>query len=46
VFLTGVGTTTLNINRTQVVGEGASTALRVELDAPAGSSGAVQIRRK
>lgn len=46
VFSTGVGTPTLNINRTQVVGEDASTALRVELDAPAGSSGTVQIRRK
>ena len=46
VFLTGVGTDTLNINRTQAVAEGASTVLRVGLDAPADSSGIVQIRHK
>ena len=43
-LLTGVGTDTLTLNRSQAIGEGASTAIRASLRAPAGSSGVVQIR--
>jgi alpha-L-fucosidase len=43
-LLSGVGTGTLKFSRTQAVGEGASTAIRATLRAPAGDSGMVQIR--
>ena len=44
-FLSGVRTDTLKLNRTQAIGEGASTALRVTLDAAASAKGVVQVRR-
>jgi alpha-L-fucosidase len=40
----GVGTPTLRINRSQALGPGASTGLRVDLDAAAGAAGKIQIR--
>ncbi|MCX6877947.1 MAG: alpha-L-fucosidase [Verrucomicrobia bacterium] len=40
----GVGTPTLRINRSQALGPGASTGVRVELDAAGGAGGIVQIR--
>ena len=43
-LLSGVGTNTLKLNRTQAVGEGASTAIRVTLQASEGTHGTVQIR--
>jgi len=43
-LLSNVGTDILTINRSQAVGEGASTAIRAILRSPSGSSGVVQIR--
>ncbi len=43
-LLSGVGTDTLKLNRSQAVGDGASTAIRVALQAPAGTHGVVQFR--
>jgi alpha-L-fucosidase len=43
-FLSCVGTDMLIINRTQAIGEGASTAIRATLRASAGSNGKIQIR--
>jgi hypothetical protein len=43
-FLSGVRTGTLKLNRTQAIGEGASTALRVTLDAASSAKGVVQVR--
>jgi alpha-L-fucosidase len=45
-LLSGVGTAVLTLNRTQAVGEGASTALRVVLRAPPGGRGPIQVRPK
>lgn len=45
-LLSGVGTDTLTINRTQAIGEGASTAIRAVLRAHDGDSGVVQLRAK
>ncbi|MBU4459894.1 MAG: alpha-L-fucosidase, partial [Verrucomicrobia bacterium] len=45
-LLSGVGATVLTLNRTQAVGEGAATALRAVLRAPAGSRGLIQVRPK
>jgi len=42
--LDGVGTGLLLLNRTQAIGEGASTALRATLRAPADARGTVEIR--
>jgi hypothetical protein len=42
--LDGVGTGLLLLNRTQALGDGASTALRVVLRAAAGATGTVEIR--
>ncbi len=42
-FLSGVGTDTLKLNRTQAIGPGASTGLQVKLDA-SGPGGTVEIR--
>ncbi|MCF7731293.1 MAG: alpha-L-fucosidase [Akkermansiaceae bacterium] len=44
VFLSGVRTEVLKLNRTQAIGEGASTALRVTLDGSSSAKGVVQIR--
>ena len=44
IFLSGVGSDTLKLNRTQAVGEGASTTLRVTLRTGKDAKGAVQIR--
>ena len=43
-FLSGVGSDRLKLNRTQAVGNGASTALRVTLRTGKDAKGAVQIR--
>ena len=43
-FLSGVGSDTLKLNRTQAVGDGTSTALRVTLRTGKDAKGAVQIR--
>jgi hypothetical protein len=45
-LLSGVGTAVLTLNRTQAVGEGASTAVRAVLRTPTGTRGLVQIRPK
>jgi alpha-L-fucosidase len=44
--LSGIGTTTLTLSRTQAVGPGTSTAITVELKAAAGARGAVKVRLK